>query len=329
MTRYSLSVNHGIAEVTVVAVAADARASVAVTPADTDSIAVGNQVPLTDEQTTITVTVTAEDGTTTSSTYTLTITRAEPPDLDTVTVRTIDWSDFNAGVPTHTLAQSVKDWLLKTLQYAHSEWWNNFKNFDAQSSDTYLDFVNANNAESDNLVTISELRHRESASMALALAVALSTGIHDQSVTGVEESTARDRALKLIRSMAYRHDINAPSSQSDGRWGYSWQSRMWAAHAGMAGWLLWSHLSNSDKTLVKKMIVAEANEYRSPLYYRDRSGNIKFSGDSKSEEQAWNAYVTWLAAVMMPDHPDADMWRDLKHSSDAVNARAPRGRVQR
>ena len=300
ITMYSLSV-HDIAAVTVVAVAADERASVAVVPADTDSIALGNQIPLRDGQNTITVTVTAEDGTTTNSTYTVNVTRT-PIDLDTVTVRTIDWTEFDAGVPTHTLAQSVKDWLVTTLKYALTTWWSSYRNL--EQSGTYLDFVSSTTETSD------QHRYREPSNMALALAVALSTGVYDASVTGVTESTARDRALKLIRSMAYRHDINAPpSSQSSGRWGYNWQPSMWAAHAGLAGWLLWDYLSDSDKLLVKKMIVAEANEYHNPLYYRNRSEKIRFSGDSKSEEMAWNSYVIWLAAVMMPDHPDADMWR--------------------
>ena len=300
IAMYSLSVVHGVADVTVVAVAADARASVEVTPADT-SPALGNQVPLTDQQTTITVTVTAEDSTTTS-TYTVSVTRV-PVDLGTVPVRTIDWSEFDAGVPTHTKAQQAKGWLLSTVKYALNHWWNTVKNFDAQSG-TYLDFVSAPNSGQT-----SERRYRESSNMALGLAITLSTGAYDASVTGVEESTARDRALKLIRSMAYRHDINAPSSQRYGRWGYSWQSGLWATHAGLAAWLLWDYLSDSDKLLVKKMIIAEADEYRSPQYWTNPAGDEVFPGDSKSEEQGWNAYVRSLAPVMMPDHPNVDMWR--------------------
>ena len=301
---YSASVAYEVVWVTLAASAADSRASVVVEPADGDSVLAHFQLWPVVGANTVTVTVTAEDSST-SETYTLELTRGAVA-LETVAVTEIDWTQFTRGEPTHLKAVQTKSWLLTALKYALNDWWNTFKNFDAQSG-TYLDFVNAN-LEDNNPGSVIEEQHRDSAAMALAIAVVLGTGIYDASVVGVSESVARDRALKLIRSLAYRHDINAPVSQTQGRWGFSWQSAMWAAHAGYAAWLLWGHLPAADQLRVKRMITAEADTYRSPLYYRDRTGTVKSSGNSKTEEQAWDSYVLSLAAVMMPDHPNADYW---------------------
>ena len=140
--------------------------------------------------------------------------------------------------------------------------------------------------------------------MALAWAVALQTGAYDAAVTGVSRDVALARALKLIRSLAYRL---SPESLGDSR--YHWQSAMYAAHAGLAGWLLWDDLPEADRVLVEQMVLVEANKHRNPVYYRGPSGSITSWGDTKSEEQAWNAYVLSLAAMMMPDHPNVDTWK--------------------
>ena len=309
-------VAYGVLSVTVTATPDDPRATVSSSPADADSATPGLQVPLkVVGSNTITVTVTSEDGDRTY-TYTVQVFRRAPRPLETLAVTSIDWDGFTAGVPSHHNADLAKDWLLSTLKYTLSNWWDEYKNFDDQSDDTYLDLAEADNSGEGGKWQQEKLI-RESASMALALAVALSTGAYDEDVTDVSEATARARALKLIRSIAYRHDVNAPDSQTSGRWGYHWQSAHWAAQAGFAGWMLWDYLPAADKAYVKKMIVAEADEYRSPLYYRDQSGTIRFTdnyvgggaGDSKTEEQAWNAYVLSLAAVMMPDHVNAPTWK--------------------
>ena len=286
-----------LAWVSVAAAAEDSRASVAVVPADSDGGLAGHQVALAPGETTrVTVTVTAEDGTT-QEVYTVDVARPGG-------VAAIDWPGFTRGAPGHHNADEARGWLLTALKYGLNTWWTDYKNFDAQDGSEYLDFIAASNEGGS-----PERRLRDSTSFALALAVALRTGAYDAGVTGVSRDVALSRALKLVRSLAYRHDVNAPASQRYGRWGYHWQSALWAAHAGFAGWMLWDDLPDADRSRVKSMVVAEASEYRNPVYYRDRSGSIVVRGDSQSEEQAWNSYVVSLAAVMMPEHSDADAWR--------------------
>ena len=294
VTNYTSSASNATSDTTVTTTAADSRASVAVTPSDADSVTAGDQINLLVGSNTITVTVTAEDGSTTRV-YTVVVTRGLPA-VDTVGVAAIDWSSFDKGIPTHHNANLAKAWLLSQLKYTLTTYWDDTKDFDSQESKQYLDLP----ALGDN----QEADIREPSSMALALAVALKTGIYDASVTGVTRSTALSRALKLIRSVAYWHDAN------DGdEWGDFAQAALYAAHAGMAGWMLWDDLSSADKTLVTRMVVAEANQYRNPQYYRDRSGIIRFPGDTKTEEQAWNNNVLSLALAMMPRHSRVSAWR--------------------
>ena len=191
VTAYSASVGHSVSSLTVTATPSDARASVVVAPGDADSVTAGDQVSLRVGSNTITVTATAEDGATTGV-YTVSVVRAEGPVVDPG--GGIDWRRFGRGVPEGRDATEAKGWLLTTLEYALNEWWNDYKNFDEQDSGAYLDFVGASNAGSS-----SQQRYRDSASMALALAVALQTGVYDAGVTGVSRDVALARAVEAGR----------------------------------------------------------------------------------------------------------------------------------
>ena len=334
ITAYTASVDDSVTHVTVRASATDLRAWVFLG----DSVDVdgdphnGHQVALVAGVNTITATVTAEDSVT-ASTYTVTVTRAHETAsetgeaslnsavdgvtagehsvvidrgatlaVDSVSVRPVRWSRFDGGVPAHHSAGEARGWLLTSLRYALNEWWFEFKDFDAQDSRPYLDFSDASHGGS-----ASEQRYGESAAMAVALAVALQTGAYDESVTGVGADVARRRALKLVQSLAYRHHASAPARLQHDSWGNEARSVVWAAHVGYAAWLLWADLSPVVRRFVKRMIVGEAGEYRSPLYYRDRAGALDFTG-SKAEYAARNAVLLSLAAAMMPEHADAGLW---------------------
>ena len=227
--------------------------------------------------------------------------------LSDVPVRTINWDGFTAGLPTDTNAGLAKDWMMTTLKYGLNHWWTTFKKFKEQSATGPLNLDSGRSKNNGN----DEFRVRDVASFALALAVALRTGAYDPSVTGVTTAVAKSRAVRLVSSLLYWHEVNVPETAAtdNSRWGYHWQSGMWAGLTGSAGWMLWDDLTSVDRERLKKMVEAEANQYRGPLYYRDSSGILRYSGDSKVEEQAWNASIMSLAAIMMPTHPDAPTWR--------------------
>lgn len=137
---------------------------------------------------------------------------------------------------------------------------------------------------------------------ALGLAVQLATDTYPGDITA-----ARDVAIRLVASLANGHAAN----RLDGGWGSEWQSPLWAADAGTAGWLLWTDLAPEDRLLVERMVTHEADRlltYQVP-YYQRPDGTIVTPGDSKAEENAWNATLLNLAVSMMPDHPNASGWQ--------------------
>lgn len=206
----------------------------------------------------------------------------------------IRWSAFRGETPKDATALRVRAILGNANRYALTTWWQR-KGFNRQKG-AYLSFSGT-----------GESRIRPPASEAFALAVALKTGAYDAKKTGVSSAVAKERALRLIRSLAYRHVANAPSG-----WGNHWQSALWASSAGTAGWLLWDDLSPRDQQYVRRMVEHEANRFRDyrPLYYQDISGNILFAGDTKGEENAWNGRILQLATAMMPEHPRHEAWQE-------------------
>lgn len=201
----------------------------------------------------------------------------------------INWSAFTAGNPTDTAALRWKDIMRNANKYAVTNWYNTTKNFDAQNG-TYLDFGGT-----------GESNIRPSASEAFSLAVAIKTGIYDPTYTGVSLTDATTITVKLIKSLAYRHLVN-----TTGGWGNAWQSALWSAYAGFAGWLMWDNLSTTDREYVRKMVEYECNRFNSatPPYGNDTTS------DSKGEENSWDSMIMQLATAMMPAHPNYYTWMD-------------------
>lgn len=206
----------------------------------------------------------------------------------------INWTQFTGGAPSDTDSLRVINILNNANEYALTTWYNTVKNYDSQTG-TYLAFGGTTEAEIRPPVTEG-----------FALAVSLALGAYDPAKTGVSAASAKQIALKLIRSLALQHRANTANG-----WGNIWQSAPWAAEVGFAGWLLWADLSATDREYVKKMVEYEANRfigYQVP-YYRSASGTINFPGDSKAEENAWNTMNLAVATMMMPNHPNYDAWK--------------------
>ena len=227
-----------------------------------------------------------------------------PPTTSGNRVVPVDWSTFNRSKPRDANAVRLERIVTNANKYMLTTWWND-KGYN--QSGTYLNF--GGNTE-------HYIRHPGAA--AVGLAVALKTGIYNSAKTGVPTATAKAKTLKLVRSLAHHHRAN-----EQGGWGYDWQSALWANKAGFAAWLLWDDLTEKDRREVQKMVEAEANrlmDYRVP-YYRDTKGNLLKPGDTKAEENAWNASVLHLAGVMMPEHENRARW-DAKNVELKVSAYA-------
>jgi hypothetical protein len=157
---------------------------------------------------------------------------------------------------------------------------------------------------------------RAASGEALALAASIATGAYDARLVGQALPRARAVATWLVASYARAHAAVTP-----GGWGagnrpmpadlHEWQSPLWAAQFGTAGWLLWPYLSASDRYNVAAMVVNEADRILTvaPNYYARPDGHVLFPGDTKAEEDAWVGTILALASVMLPHHPHAGRWR--------------------
>ena len=194
--------------------------------------------------------------------------------------------------PTDATSVLLRKTMNRSLKYALTTWWK--QRFGSQATATLL-----------NLGGIDEYHVRGPAMEAYALAIALHTGNYLPSVTGVSTAVARADAVKLVAALAKHHAANSPSG-----WGRVWQSPLWAAMAGTAGWLLWDDLDTATRTAVMRMVENEAGaltNYPVP-YYQDVDGTVLTPGDTKAEEDSWDAMILQLALAMMPTHPLATAW---------------------
>jgi len=155
------------------------------------------------------------------------------------------------------------------------------------------------------ITPLSEHGVRHPAAAALALAAALTCGVHDPDVTGATDEQARAAALELVTAVAGSHRTNMV-----GGWGPAWQSALWAYLAGAAGWLLWDDLSEGLRQQVSVMVADEADRIASlaPPMWTLANGTVVTPGDSKAEENAWNASAIALAVALWPTDSRVITW---------------------
>ena len=154
--------------------------------------------------------------------------------------------------------------------------------------------------------TGDELAIRLPAMSALTVAVGLRLGAYDQPTIGRGRAFATAYVDHLVRSIACSHEAVSP-----GGWGLGWETAHWAMLAGAAAWLEWDRLDPQTRADVTTMVVAEADHQlalRVP-YWHSPDGTPITPGDTKAEEDAWNAGLLALAAAMMPSAPHAPQWR--------------------
>ena len=98
-------------------------------------------------------------------------------------------------------------------------------------------------------------------------------------------------------------------SDSHSQWDHAWQSGLWASEMGVAALLLRHELSGHTRLGVRRVVRSEANRfigYEVP-YYR-RHDVVLSPGDTKGEENAWNAGVLSVALALFPRHPNRHAW---------------------
>lgn len=156
--------------------------------------------------------------------------------------------------------------------------------------------------------TRQEYALRRPAMSALAIAVALATGAHDDYFARADVPVARGYLAQMVRSIACQHLAVSP-----GGWGHGWQTDLWAQLTALAAWLVWDDLSAWTRADVTAMAVDEADfQLTQPAeYWRDPDGDFLpgRDGDSAAEEMAWDVAILELVRSMFPDAPRAAEYR--------------------
>lgn len=130
-----------------------------------------------------------------------------------------------------------------------------------------------------------------------------------------EKTRARARQIAVdgLRYLGQGHvagsGVYSTEDDEEGvAWGGRWQSALYAHAMGLAAWILWPRLPGDVKVGVARVLEYEADRFT----HIPPKGNL--SGDTKAEENAWNAMAISVACNMMPGHPRNARWCEAAKS---------------
>jgi len=129
---------------------------------------------------------------------------------------------------------------------------------------------------------------------------------------GLDYDSIRSMARKALTYGYSTHKANALAKCTDGRnWGsvsvadHAWESSLWTMSLAMASHFLRSDLTKEQKRRIYNMVKAECN------YELERDIPAGYSGgDTKAEENGWEANVLACALGLYPNDRMAKQWFD-------------------
>lgn len=145
---------------------------------------------------------------------------------------------------------------------------------------------------------------------------------------GVTWDQLEDLARRSLRYSLSTHRANRQyPCKGDKYWGSAsgsgqWESSLWAMSVAYSAFFQWEKLTPAEKAMVEALLVSECD------YELGRDVPTGYLGDTKSEENGWEADVLAAALGLFPDHELAPKWferlRDFainsySHPSDAFN----------
>ncbi len=107
-------------------------------------------------------------------------------------------------------------------------------------------------------------------------------------------STHKANKLKTCKGGNYWGSV----SNSD----HVWESSLWAMSVAYSAFFQWDKLSETQKGYIRAMLIAECN------YELERSIPTGFSGDTKAEENGWEADILAATLGLFPDDDLAPRW---------------------
>lgn len=188
---------------------------------------------------------------------------------------------------------------------------------------------------------------RPNADLSMICAFLVKYGREDASLTGKDSKNSKrqvtlpegvtweqleEMAMKSLVFAYSTHKANHLKVCAGGRyWGSTsrqdavWESSLWAMSVAYSAYFQWDRLNEAQRGYIKAMLKAECN------YELERDIPTGYNGDTKAEENGWEADVLAATLGLFPDDPLAPQWfarlrefaiNSYSHPSDAHNHQA-------
>ena len=126
---------------------------------------------------------------------------------------------------------------------------------------------------------------------------------------GVTWDEIEKMAMESLVFAYSTHKANRLKPCAGGRyWGstsnadHTWESSLWAMSVAYSAFFQWEKLSSSQRDYVYRLLKAECN------YELERDIPTGYAGDTKAEENGWEADVLAVTLGLFPDDPLAPRW---------------------
>ena len=147
--------------------------------------------------------------------------------------------------------------------------------------------------------------------------------------SGVSWNDLKTMAKKSLAWAYGTHKANKlRTTTNNAHWGSTsnldkvWESSLWAMSVAYSAYFQWEELSQTQKNYVEKLLKAECN------YELERDIPTGYAGDTKAEENGWEADILAATLGLFPNDALAPKWferlrefaiNSYSHSSDATN----------
>ena len=231
-------------------------------------------------------------------------------------------SSYTEGVITSEFVEeaAMKADLLQMLANFSKYMKNDFQSVDA----TYGYFKGESSGQNN------EAGVRTNADLSMICAFLLKYGKGKVTLpTGVSWSDLEIMAQKSLAWAYGTHKANKlRQTTNNAYWGSTstsdavWESSLWAMSVAYSAFFQWDKLSTTQKSYIEKLLKAECNY---ELYRNIPTG---YAGDTKAEENGWEADVLAATLGLFPNDALAPKWferlrefaiNSYSHSSDATN----------
>ncbi len=239
-------------------------------------------------------------------------------------------SSYTEGVITHDFvaeADMMQD-LLQMIARFSEYMQNDF--FDCEYTNSVDEECGYFNGESSGQANEAGVRTNADLGMLCAFLVKYAQPAGISLPDGVTWSRIKEMAIKSLVFAYSTHKANKLKvcAGSTSYWGsvstsdYTWESSLWAMSVAYSTYFLWDELTEQQRTYVYNVLKAECN------YELGRTIPTGYSGDTKAEENGWEADILAATLGLFPDDDLAESWyqrmrqfaiNSYSHYSDASN----------